>query len=349
MAPIKAVSSHVLIVISCVVVLLFTHVSASNGNKLKDLKVCGFDAIYNFGDSLSDTGNFVAEHPNRKPRKLVALDSIVNSAGFSSIKAYLDANQTDSNNGVNFAYSGATALSLDVLGPTLNASSSIVKNTLNTQLQWLDKYLKGFCQQPEDCKDKLKSSLFIMGEIGANDYSLAFMMSKKTIKELNKMNFASTVTKTIEKAIEKVIDYGAARVLVPGIYQVGCAPGYAFGFKNSSKLDKFGCANEVNDFFKHHNDLLQATLENLRKKYPGVSIVYGDYYSAMQFVLDKLQKFGFEYVTKACEPFTYPAKGTPCSDPEKYIFRDVFHSTESSNKYMANWLIQDIISKFGCK
>jgi len=55
---------------------------------------------------------------------------------------------------------------------------------------------------------------------------------------------------------------------------------------------------------------------------------------------------GFEYITQGC----YMDQGKPpCSDPQKHMFWDLYHSTQNSNKYMANWIIQDIVSKFGCK
>lgn len=71
----------------------------------------------------------------------------VKSAGFSSIKAYLNTNETDSHNGVNFAFSGATTLPAKVLVPKLDVDAGVIVNSLDTQLQWFDTYLKGFCQE----------------------------------------------------------------------------------------------------------------------------------------------------------------------------------------------------------
>lgn len=53
-----------------------------------------------------------------------------------------------------------------------------------------------------DCKEKLKSSLFIMGEIGANDYNMAFHFASKTIEEVNRMGLVFDNVKSIKKAIE---------------------------------------------------------------------------------------------------------------------------------------------------
>ncbi|CAK7339388.1 unnamed protein product, partial [Dovyalis caffra] len=354
----------VLIVVSSVVVLLLSRVSSFEGNEPKGLKICGFDAIYNFGDSLTDTGNAVhidrtvwqSQPPNGKTMKkvtgrscdgLLLIDYIAKSSGFPSIKTYLNSKEKDSHHGLNFAVAGATALPPKVLLPKLNISAGYINNSLNEQLQWFDEYLKGFCQTC--CKEKLKSSLFIIG-IGVNDYSQALFPAKKTVEEVIKMGLVSEVVETIQKAIEKVISYGATRVLVPGSYPFGCAPGFLGSFRmlNYTK-DEHGCLKNFNDFFKYHNDHLQVGLESLRKKYPGVSIIYGDYYNAMQSILDNLQKFGFETMTEVCCGGPGAIRcGQPgsssCAEPKKHVFWDGVHPTQNTNKNVAKRLIQEISS-----
>jgi hypothetical protein len=199
MAATKVVLSHVLIVLSCIVALLLSQVSAIDGFESQELKICGFDAIYNIGDSLSNTGNKIRinssiaesrlpdgtavrslvpldyigkktisitfillyymffKHSNKNRPKLhsyvaklfMLLDFAVKSAGFSSIKAYLNTNETDSHNGVNFAFSGASTLPAKVLVPKLKVDVGVIVNTLGTQLQWFDRYLEGFCRRPK--------------------------------------------------------------------------------------------------------------------------------------------------------------------------------------------------------
>ncbi|CAK7339373.1 unnamed protein product [Dovyalis caffra] len=272
MAPTKVVSSQVLIVVSSVVVLLLSGVSSFDGNEPKGLKICGFDAIYNFGDSYSDTGNAIQIDPTASQshppygRTINKITGRSNSAGFPSIKTYLNSNETDSLNGVNFAVSGATALPLNVVLSKLNISAGFINNSLTEQLQWFGEHLKGFCQT--DCKEKLRSSLFIIG-IGSNEYNLGFFHFKKA-EEMKKIGLVSAVVEAIQKAVEQVIGYGATRVLVPGTYPTGCAPGFLGMFRklNYTK-DTHGCLADVNDLYKYHNDQLQAGLEILRKKYPG--------------------------------------------------------------------------------
>lgn len=41
-----------------------------------------------------------------------------------------------------------------------------------------------------------------MGEIGANDYNVAFHFASKTIEEVNRMGLVSDNVKSIKKAIE---------------------------------------------------------------------------------------------------------------------------------------------------
>ena len=67
---------------------------------------------------------------------------------------------------------------------------------------------------------------------------------------------------------------------------------------SSDARDQFGCLKDYNDFIKYHNDLLREAVSRLRKEHPNVHILIGDYYTAMQSVLDNHQKLG-KY-TKTC-------------------------------------------------
>lgn len=57
-----------------------------------------------------------------------------------------------------------------------------------------------FFSCPVDCKEKLKSSLFSIEAMGANDYLIA-MLRGKTIEELKKMDLVSQVIKANEEGV----------------------------------------------------------------------------------------------------------------------------------------------------
>ena len=53
-----------------------------------------------------------------------------------------------------------------------------------------------------DCIEKLKNALFLVGEIGGNDYNYALLQGK-TIQEVKDM--VPEVVQTIKKAIEVIL------------------------------------------------------------------------------------------------------------------------------------------------
>ena len=86
--------------------------------------------------------------------------------------------------------------------------------------------------------------------------------------------------------MQRVISFGAARVVVPGNFPIGCLPIYltTFHTNNSAAYDEFHCLKGLNNLSIYHNDQLKEAIEDLRKKNPNVIIVYSDYYNAFQWV-----------------------------------------------------------------
>ncbi|OMO92509.1 Lipase, GDSL [Corchorus olitorius] len=96
------------------------------------LETCGFDSIYQLGDSVSDTGNLIRENPSsvyaklpygetyfnnatgRCSNGLIMIDYFARSAGLPFLDAYLNENASHGS-GVDFAVAGATALSVEIL------------------------------------------------------------------------------------------------------------------------------------------------------------------------------------------------------------------------------------------
>ncbi|KAB5529245.1 hypothetical protein DKX38_019326 [Salix brachista] len=114
--------------------------------------------------SLSDTGNQIIEIPQvwstkppygqaihkvtgRASDGLLIIDYIAKSAGLPFLEPFLkyqNATHLLGGGGVNFAAGGSTVLSAKFLAEK-NISSDHVSSPLNVQLEWLDKYLQGFC------------------------------------------------------------------------------------------------------------------------------------------------------------------------------------------------------------
>lgn len=99
--------------------------------------------------------------------------------------------------------------------------------------------------------------------------------------------------------MQRVIGYGARRIVVPGNFPIGCFPSYLTLFQttDSAAYDELHCLKELNNLAIYHNQHLQQTLEELKMEYPDVVIVYGDYFSAYMWILQNVHSLGEFFVS----------------------------------------------------
>ncbi|KAF7138710.1 hypothetical protein RHSIM_Rhsim07G0189800 [Rhododendron simsii] len=375
MASSNLVSSPVLLALAAFC-LLFLQPHPSNANSLT---TCHFDKIYQLGDSVSDTGNLIREKPigaatafarlpygetffkhatGRTSNGRLMIDFIASASGLPFLNPYL---KKDANfrNGVNFAVAGSTALPVDFLAKENIIVQLITNSSLHVQLDWMSKHFTKGVKSITDCLEKPNNTLFIVGVFGGNDYNYA-SASGKTLQEINAM--VPEVVNSVVIGVKRVISVGGTRVVVPGIFPFGCFPLYltAFQTNDSTAYDKDKCLKELNSFSKYHNGKLQEAIQELKREYPHVVIVYGDYYHAFEWLYNHAVHLGFDGAStqKACcgiggdynFNFTMVCSAeTPvCSNPNQFISWDGAHLTEAANKRMAGWLIDDMLPKLHC-
>ncbi|KAL3614831.1 hypothetical protein CASFOL_040492 [Castilleja foliolosa] len=341
------------------------------------LRVCRFDSIYQVGDSISDTGNLIREVPigstsfaklpygqnfiNRVPtgrcsNGLLMIDYIAIAAGLPFLNPYKDIHG-DFRNGVNFAVAGSTALPSEVLAGK-HISSPVTNSSLNVQLDWLSSHLNSTCFDPTDCADKLQRALFMVGEIGGNDYNYA-ILGGKTMDELRGM--VPEVVDTIINGVRKVVSLGAKRVVVPGNFPIGCLPIYKTAFQTniSTAYDENNCLKQLNEFSTYHNAELQNGIRKMiEEEKPNAIVVYADYYRAYQFLLQFSKSHGFDTERACCGfggNYNYDLmkmcgadNSQICENPEKYMSWDGVHLTQQGYKIMAAWLVRDLFTKLQC-
>ncbi|CAN6372155.1 unnamed protein product [Urochloa humidicola] len=329
---------------------------------------CSVDAIYSFGDSIADTGNLLREGPVgffasigsypygqtiRKPTGrcsdgLLIIDYFAMALNLSLVSPYLDKG-ADFASGVNFAVAGATALDRAVLlqDGVLMPPASV---PLSTQLDWFRSHLNATCGSQEDCAKKLAGALFLVGEIGGNDYNYGFFQGIRSVEAMKA--YVPQVIKTVVDVAKEVIELGATQIIIPGNFPIGCSPSYLSLF--SGDLDDRGCLKSYNTFAQHHNEQLQAAIDDLRKANTDVTIIYADYYGAFMHLLDHASILGFDQgsLLKACcgAGGTYNFNmnlicGTPgtstCADPARHVSWDGIHLTQQAYKAIALSLLME--------
>lgn len=349
-------------IVVLVVVVLLKAVSANS---------LGYDSIFSFGDSLADTGNFLRtgalafpvierlpygetffhHATGRCSDGRLVVDFFADAYGLPYLKPYLAvARDGNFQHGVNFAVAGATALDPEFfyhqkLGPILWTNDS-----LSVQLGWFKKVKSTLCSTPQECKNFFKRSLFLVGEIGGNDYNYPFFIGG-TIKQVKAT--VPVVVEAIAATISALIDEGAVELVVPGNFPIGCSAVYLTLFEtpNKAAYDEHGCLKVYNAFAKYHNAQLRLGLEKLRQKYPQAKIIYADYYGAAKRFVHSPKHYGFskDRLVACCGgggPYNFNNSArcghtgsTTCTSPSAHANWDGIHLTDAAYRYVAMGLI----------
>lgn len=340
---------------------------------------CPINSIYQFGDSIADTGNLIRNGPvgakshaanypygqtyfhratGRCSNGQLMIDYLARRLRLPLLNPYLNGNTKSSSfkNGVNFAVAGSTALNSSFF-TARNLHVPATNTPLSTQLAWFRSHLRSACQGSSS-SDCLKQSLFMVGEIGGNDYNYGFFQGK-TLEEIR--SYIPHVVGAITAAARDVIRAGAVNVVIPGNFPVGCFPIYltSFPVKDPKAYDDKGCLKHLNEFAMDHNNQLQEAIASLRKEFPDVVIVYGDYYNAFQSVLGGAG-FDKSVALKSCcgigGAYNYDMKrqcgaaGVPiCPNPDKFVSWDGVHLTQRAYRFMSKFLNNNILSHIKCR
>ncbi|KAJ0960933.1 hypothetical protein J5N97_001189 [Dioscorea zingiberensis] len=330
-----------------------------------------FTSIFSFGDSFTDTGNLKASgtsnpiinfpygetyfhHPTgRCSDGRLIVDFIAEAAGLPLLPPYLlgPDEHRDFRKGVNFAVVGATALEISFFVDK-GISLPVTNYSLGSQLAWFKQLLPSLCSSDSECKNLLGNALFLMGEIGGNDY-FNVLGDGRSLEETK--TFVPLVVNAISSAITSVIELGARTLLVPGIVPFGCIPANLVSFRSSNSEDydqETGCIKWLNEFAVYHNLLLIKELDRLRKMHPHANIIYADCYQAAMPIFQSPEKYGFQNspLLACCGGgglYNYNSSclcgelgSTVCIEPSRYVSWDGLHFTEAAYKIIAAGLLQ---------
>ncbi|XP_052202857.1 GDSL esterase/lipase At5g45910 [Diospyros lotus] len=345
--------------------LAFCFISTVSMHHLK------YDSIYSFGDSLADTGNFLLSGAAAFPAvgKLpygktffhrptgrcsdgrLVIDFIAEAYGLPLVPPYLAVVKGHKfQHGVNFAVAGATALDAKFFFDQGIGFILWTNDSLAVQLGWFKQLKSTLCSTKQDCDNYFKRSLFLVGEIGGNDYNYQIFIGA-SIKQLKAV--VPSVVEAIIAAVAMLIEEGAAELAVPGNLPIGCSALYLTVFQSPNKADydQNGCLKGYNSFSKYHNAQLKLALEKLRGKYPNARIIYADYYGAAKRFFHTPFHHGFyNGALRACcgggGPFNFnnsarcgEAGSKACTNPSTYANWDGIHLTEAAYRHIAAGLI----------
>ncbi|XP_042432028.1 GDSL esterase/lipase At5g45910-like isoform X1 [Zingiber officinale] len=320
-----------------------------------------YDALFNFGDSMSDTGNvqistlpygmtFFGNATGRCSDGRLVIDFIAQELGLPLLPPSQE--DHDFRRGANFAVVAATTLAFDFFNDRDLSKGLWVNASLHLQIDRFRRLLPSICGAAQECKEFLRRSLFIVGEFGGNDYSTALFFARP-VGEVS--TFVPHVIDALRHGVERLIELGAVDLVVPGVLPVGCFPLYLTNYRSLDPDDygpRTGCARRYNALSWLHNTLLRRALDQLRRKHPAVSIRYADYYSQIIDIAVDPSKYGFtDGALRTCcgggdNIYNYDQKRrcneknySVCANVSTHVNWDGIHMTEAAHRVIADgWL-----------
>ncbi|CAN0884631.1 GDSL esterase/lipase At4g01130, partial [Linum grandiflorum] len=326
---------------------------------------CGFEAMFNFGDSNSDTGGFWAAFPSqsgpfgmtyfKKPAGRASdgrliVDFLAEAMGMPFLSPYLQSIGSDYRQGANFATLASTVLlpntSLFVTGISPFSLAIQLNQMKQFKLQTLH-FHSTTTNLPSP--SILGKSLFTL-YIGQND----FTSNLADIGIGGVKQFLPQVIAQIASTIEELYELGGRTFLVLNMAPVGCYPAFAVN-TNSDDIDEFGCVISYNKAAMDYNAMLKQSIVEARARIPNASLVYVDTHSVLLDLSRHPTSHGLKHGTKACCGYgggKYNFDGrvycgnkkvingksieaSACGDPWNYVSWDGIHTTEAANKILA--------------
>ncbi|XP_031123045.1 GDSL esterase/lipase At5g14450-like [Ipomoea triloba] len=336
---------------------------------------CHIPAIFNFGDSNSDTGSSSAAFarvrpPNGmtffgKPSGRVSdgrliIDFIAEKLGLPYLSAFLDSIGTNFTHGANFAVGGATIQQSNAKMFGVGFSPLSLDKQLS-QFEQLRMRSAEFSEQAKDkdvkCKllpeeDEFSRGLYTM-DMGQND--LHYLLTSMTEEEAKKS--ISSVIDQFAVAVEKLHELGARAFWIHNTGPIGCLPFLALVESPAKPKDQNGCVKAYNNMAQEFNRQLKERVYKLRHHLQNSTITYIDIYSAKYDLISNATDYGFRnplgYCCGKINVLTCWADMTvngtkvfadSCNNPSEYISWDGIHYTEAANKWVANHIADGLYS-----
>ncbi|KAK7293492.1 hypothetical protein RJT34_16358 [Clitoria ternatea] len=368
--------THIVVVV--IILSQFLSVRAEK-TKSSSSQVCDFPAIFNFGDSNSDTGcmsaafypagspygeTFFHEPAGRASDGRLIIDFIAKHLGLPYLSAYIDSIGSSYSHGANFAASASTIRRQNRTyfdgGSPFNLEIQVAQFIqFKTRTGKLYKQGQGSSfPRPEDFAKAIYTF-----DIGQNDIAAAL----QKVGQEDSESVISDVVGQFANQVSYLYSEGARTFWIHNTGPIGCLPvampiHYASNYTPAAGyLDEYGCVVFQNHMAKEFNRKLNDTVIKLRAMFHDASFIYVDMYSAKYELISNANKQGFFEPSKICCGYheggnhlycwEYKATingtemyATSCEDPSSHISWDGVHYTEAANNWIANRILNGSFS-----
>ncbi|KAI0515704.1 hypothetical protein KFK09_008370 [Dendrobium nobile] len=302
-----------------------------------------------FGDSLVDNGNnndiaslaranylpygidFPGGPSGRFSNGLTTVDVISQLLGFDDyIPPYANTRGQALLGGVNFA--SAAAGIRDETGQQLGG-----RITFSGQMQ---NYVQAAQEIVEILGDEdtaanyLSKCLFQVG-MGSNDYLNNYFMPAvySSSRQYTPDQFADVLIQQYSEQIRILYNYGARKVAIIGVGQVGCSPSELAQLSS----DGVTCIDRIDSAIQLFNKRL-IQLVNEFNRLDGAHFTFINAFNIFQDIITNPSANGLRVTNRGCcgvgrnnGQITCLPYQTPCPNRREYLFWDAFHPTEAGN------------------
>ncbi|KAK7266098.1 hypothetical protein RIF29_18738 [Crotalaria pallida] len=329
---------------------------------------CWYPAVYNFGDSNSDTGAISAaftavQPPNgesffgslsgRASDGRLIIDFIAEELKLPYLSAYLNSVGSNYRHGANFATGGSSirpgGYSPFHLGLQISQFIQFKSHTKILFNQLSDNRteppFKSGLPRPED----FSRALYTI-DIGQNDLAFGFQhTSKKQV-----LTSIPNILSQFSQAVQQLYNEGARVFWIHNTGPIGCLPySYIYYEPKKGNLDANGCVKPQNEIAQEFNRQLKVQVFQLRRKFPQAKFTYVDVYSAKYQLISNAKSQDFVSPLEFCCGSFYgyhincgkkaivngTVYGNPCKNPSQHVSWDGIHYSQAANQWIAKHIL----------
>ncbi|KAK4783825.1 hypothetical protein SAY86_018193 [Trapa natans] len=362
--------------LSLTILLLCSTIVIGSPPPASALAPCDFPAIFNFGDSNSDTGGLSAVYGQAPPPSgetffghpagrysdgRLVIDFIAASFGLPFLSAYLDAVGSNFTHGANFATAGST------IRPQNTTFWQYGYSPISLDVQFNEFY--HFRRRSQVARDRggvyrqllpeeeVFSKALYTFDIGQNDLTAGYFLNMSTSQV---RAYIPDLLRQFSDTVKEVYNEGGRYFWIHNTGPVGCLP-YVMDRLPvmQSQIDRAGCSSPYNEVARDFNSGVGKVLEQLRKHLPLAAITYVDVYSLKYALISEPKKYGFTQPFRACcghgGKYNYNKNhgcgskafkdgkevliGKSCEDPLAHVNWDGIHFTEAANKQIFDHIV----------
>ncbi|CAJ1946735.1 unnamed protein product [Sphenostylis stenocarpa] len=349
-----------------------TFIQVSFG-KASNFSKCWFPAIYNFGDSNSDTGAVSAAFTGVKPPNGISffgslsgrasdgrliIDYMTEELKLPYLSAYLDSVGSNYRHGANFAVGGSSirpgGYSAFPLGLQVDqflqfkSRTNILFNQLSDNRT--EPPFKSSLPRPEDFSRALYTF-----DIGQNDlaFGLQHTSQEQVIKSI------PDILSQFFQAVQQLYYEGARVFWIHNTGPIGCLPySYIYYEPKKGNIDANGCVKPQNELAQEFNRQLKDQVFQQRKKFPLAKFTYVDVYTAKYELISNARNQGFTSPLEFCCGSYYvyhincgkkaivngTVYGNPCKNPSQHVSWDGIHYSQAANQWVAKRVLYGSLS-----